>query len=129
MNTYTKQQWIAEQAREHPERVFTSLRHLIDGDWMREAHRRARNDREVWIQSPDTEEIRLHLLGLLDGLFEHIARDWYPIGDSLAEVIIWQLGQFRERRASRTLQWTTEKVPGTLKNAARDSLDLIRVDD
>ena len=40
MNTYTKQQWIAEQAREHPERVFTSLHHLIDGEWMREAYRR-----------------------------------------------------------------------------------------
>ena len=29
-NTSTKQQWIAEQAEKHPERVFTSLHHLID---------------------------------------------------------------------------------------------------
>ncbi|MCY4382613.1 MAG: hypothetical protein OXE44_05620 [Nitrospinae bacterium] len=43
-NTYTKQQWIAEQAREYPERVFTSLHHLIDGEWMREAYRRTRKD-------------------------------------------------------------------------------------
>lgn len=34
---YTKRQWIAKQAREHPERVFTSLHHLIDLDWMFEA--------------------------------------------------------------------------------------------
>ena len=41
-NTSTKQQWIAEQARKHPERVFTSLHHLIDMDWMLEAYRRTR---------------------------------------------------------------------------------------
>ncbi|MCY3820317.1 MAG: hypothetical protein OXH52_13285 [Gammaproteobacteria bacterium] len=94
-------------------------RNLMKGD----------NDREAWIQSPDTEEIRLHLLWLLDGLFEHTARGWYPIGDSLAEVIIWQLGQFRERRAFRTLQWITENLPGPLENAARNSLNLIRAGD
>ena len=44
MNTYTKQQWITEQAREHPQRVFTSLHHLIDKDWMIEAYRRTRKD-------------------------------------------------------------------------------------
>ena len=43
-NTYTKQQWIAEQARKHPERVFTSLHHLIDREWMLEAYRRTRKD-------------------------------------------------------------------------------------
>lgn len=41
---YTKRQWIAEQAREHPERVFTSLHHLIDLDWMFEAWARTRKD-------------------------------------------------------------------------------------
>ncbi len=43
-NTLTKQQWIAEQARKYPERVFTSLHHLIDLEWMREAYRRTRKD-------------------------------------------------------------------------------------
>ena len=42
--TYTKQQWIAEQARRHPDRVFTSLHHLIDIEWMHEATRRTRKD-------------------------------------------------------------------------------------
>ena len=41
---YTKRQWIAEQAREHPERVFTSLHHLIDLDWMFEAWALTRKD-------------------------------------------------------------------------------------
>jgi hypothetical protein len=44
MTVYTKQQWIAEQAREHPERVFTSLHHLIDLDWMFEAWAQTRKD-------------------------------------------------------------------------------------
>ena len=35
---------LAEQAREHPERVFTSLHHLIDIDWRLEAYRRTRKD-------------------------------------------------------------------------------------
>ena len=43
-NTLTKQQWIAEQARKYPERVFTSLHHWIDLEWMREAYRRTRKD-------------------------------------------------------------------------------------
>lgn len=43
-STYTKQQWIAKQARKHPDRVFTSLHQLIDGEWIREAHRRTRKD-------------------------------------------------------------------------------------
>ena len=47
--TSTKQQWIAEQAREHPERVFTSLHHLIDGEWMREAYRRAAQKTATWV--------------------------------------------------------------------------------
>ena len=55
--------------------------------------------RVIWRHSPDTEEIRLHLLKLLDGLFEHTAKDRYPIGHSLAQAIIWQLGQFKEQRA------------------------------
>jgi len=41
---YTKRQWIAKQAREHPERVFTFLHHLIDLDWMFEAWALTRKD-------------------------------------------------------------------------------------
>ena len=43
-NTYTRRQWIAEQAGEHPERVFTTLHRFIDLDWMREAYRLTRKD-------------------------------------------------------------------------------------
>ena len=43
-NTSTKRQWIAAQARDDPERVFNSLHHFIDMDWMREAYSRTRKD-------------------------------------------------------------------------------------
>jgi group II intron reverse transcriptase/maturase len=33
-------QEIAEQARQHPERIFTTLAHLMDVEFLREAHRR-----------------------------------------------------------------------------------------
>ena len=40
----TKLQWIAEQAGRDPKRVFTSLAHLIDADFLKEAYRRMRKD-------------------------------------------------------------------------------------
>jgi RNA-directed DNA polymerase len=40
----TKLQRIAETARQHPERAFTTLAHPIDIAWLREAFRRTRKD-------------------------------------------------------------------------------------
>ena len=40
----TKLQRIAKLAREAPDLAFTSLSHLIDIEWLREAHRRTRKD-------------------------------------------------------------------------------------
>ena len=68
MNTYTKQQWIAEQAREHPERVFTSLHHLIDGEWMREAYRRTRKDGATGIDGVTAGDYEKDLEANLDDL-------------------------------------------------------------
>ena len=40
----TKLHQIAKQARENPERVFISLAHLMDVDFLREAYRKTRKD-------------------------------------------------------------------------------------
>ncbi len=40
----TKLHQLREQARNHPERVFTTLHHLIDTDFLMEAYRRTRKD-------------------------------------------------------------------------------------
>src|SRR5918997_5842865 len=42
MNVSTKQQRIAELAKQRPEMSFTSLNHYLDVDWLREAYRRLR---------------------------------------------------------------------------------------
>ena len=59
--------------------------------------------RYVWKPSPDTEEVRQHLLSLLDSIFEHMLDDQYPIGNRLEDVVVWELREFREQRALRGL--------------------------
>jgi RNA-directed DNA polymerase len=44
MHVSTKQQRIAELAKQRPEMRFTSLHHYLDHDWLREAYRRLRKD-------------------------------------------------------------------------------------
>jgi RNA-directed DNA polymerase len=44
MNVSTKQQRIAELAKQRPEMSFTSLNHYLDVDWLREAYRRLRKE-------------------------------------------------------------------------------------
>ena len=90
------------------------------------------NPRYVWKPSPDSEEIRQHLLNLLDGVFEHMSRDRYPIGTGLGETIIRQLGEFREQRAVRHLEWIRENLkdsPDFMADAAREALARIREDE
>ena len=84
------------------------------------------NPREVWIPSPDSDEIRLHLLALLGNFFEHVFKGRYPIGQSLSRVIIWQLGQFREHRAAKHIEWISKNVPDDHADAARKALAQIR---
>ena len=77
-------------------------------------------------------EIRQHLLNLLKSIFEHMSRDWYPIGTGLGETIIRQLGEFREQRAVKYLEWIRENFqdsPGLTTDAARDALARIREDE
>ena len=72
--------------------------------------------REVWRQSPDTEEVRQHLLELLNGFPESTSHDWYPGSPGLIDIIIWQLGEFRESRAVPQLQ----RIAGNGSDALRD---------
>ena len=104
------------------------------------------NDREAWLPSPDSEEVRQHLLDLLDGFLENILGDRYPIGAGLeladfqkdvspgeyligvglGETMLWQLGQFREKRAEERIQWISENFPEPWSVAARKALAMIR---
>jgi len=53
---YTKLQRIAEQARRYPERVFTTLAHLIDVDFLREAYYRTRKNSAPGVDGETAEE-------------------------------------------------------------------------
>ena len=59
--------------------------------------------REFWMPSPDTEDIRRHLLALA-GQVTNEPRAEYPIGIGSEAVVIWQLGEFREVRAVPDLE-------------------------
>ena len=49
-------------------------------------------------ESPDTEVIRQHMLNLLERLEEQPSAE-YPLGINVDEIVVWQLGEFREVRA------------------------------
>ena len=87
------------------------------------------NPRYVWKPSPDSEEIRRHLLNLLASIFKHMVRDRYPIGTGLGETIIRQLGEFREKRAVTYLEWIRENLKDSvdfMADAASEALARIR---
>ena len=69
-------------------------------------------NREVWKPSPDSEAIRQHLLTILDQLEEEPTPE-YPIGTYADELVVWQLGEFRESRAIRQLQRIVSFRPDT----------------
>lgn len=58
--------------------------------------------RKVWQLSPDTEQVRLHLLDLLQQIPETLEHEYGTVYTD--EVVVWQLGEFREQRAIPALQ-------------------------
>jgi group II intron reverse transcriptase/maturase len=73
----TKLQRIAEAARQHPERAFTTLAHHIDIDWLREAHRRTRKDGATGIDGQTSDEYAANLEGNLQSLLERFKSGAY----------------------------------------------------
>jgi hypothetical protein len=59
--------------------------------------------RRPWQPSPDTEEIRQHLLALVQAISEQPVEE-YPAGVYTDEMVVWQLGEFREGRARDNLR-------------------------
>ena len=120
ISTSTKQQWIAEQAGEHPERVFASLHHLIDIDWMRAAYRLTRKDGAAGIDgvtAADCEEdLDLNSEDLLNRIKSgrHAApavrRRWMPKGDGASRPL--GIPSFEDKVAQRAILMLLEPVYG-----------------
>lgn len=68
----TELQRIAEQARDYPSRVFTTLVHLIDVEWLREAYRRTNKDAAAGVDKVTAREYERHLEENLQDLQERL---------------------------------------------------------
>ena len=73
----TKQQRIAELARQSPEMGFTSLAHFIDIDWLTGAFNRTRKDGAVGVDGQDGDDYAANLEGNLQSLLDRAKSGTY----------------------------------------------------
>src|SRR5262245_6398226 len=73
----TKQQRIAELARQSPEMGFTSLAYFIDLDWLQEAFRRTRKDGAVGVAGQDGKDYAANWRDTLQSLLERAKSGTY----------------------------------------------------
>ena len=76
-DVYTKQQRIAELAKQMPEAGFTSLAYHIDLEWMKEAYRRTRKDGALGVDGVTAEQYEADLDNNLLGLLERFKSGSY----------------------------------------------------
>ena len=73
----TKQQRIAELAKQSPQMGFTSLAHLIDLDWLHEAYRRTRKDGAVGVDGQTAADYEADLEDNLRSLLDRAKSGTY----------------------------------------------------
>jgi group II intron reverse transcriptase/maturase len=73
----TKQERIAELAKQSPQRAFTSLAYRMDLDWLKEAYRRTRKDGAVGVDGVTAEEYERDLEGNLRRLLDRAKSGTY----------------------------------------------------
>ena len=117
-NTSTQRQWIAEQAREHPDWVFTTLHRFIDLEWMREAYRLTRKDGAAGIDGvtaadyeKDLEANLLDLLGRIKSgsyVAPPVLRHYIPKADGTMRPL--GIPTFEDKVAQRAIVMLLEPV-------------------
>jgi hypothetical protein len=73
--------------------------------------------RKIWVESPDTEEIRLFLLNQLQQIQELPRAGEYPSPYSWDDIVVWQLGAFKESSALDDLKRISVFDPETINPA------------
>jgi RNA-directed DNA polymerase len=73
----TKQERIAELAKQSPQMAFTSLAYLVDIDWLKEAYRRTRKDGAVGVDGVTAAEYEQDLEGNLERLLDRAKSGTY----------------------------------------------------
>lgn len=116
----TKRQRIAQLARQSPEMGFTSLAHLIDTDWLREAYRLTRKDGAVGVDGQTGEDDAVDLEGNLRSLLERAKSGTYqappvrrvhiPKAGSVAETRPLGIPTFEDKVLQRAVVMVLEAV-------------------
>jgi len=76
-DVYTKRRRIARLAEQSPELGFTSLNHLIDIDWLREAFRLTRKSGTPGVDGQSAQEYEANLEENLQGLLQRAKSGLY----------------------------------------------------
>jgi RNA-directed DNA polymerase len=94
----TRQQRIAELAREKPELGFTSLAHLIDIFWLHEAYHRTRKDGAAGVDGQTGKDYEADLQANLQSLLDRAKSGTY-VAPPVRRVYIPKAGSETETRA------------------------------
>jgi len=73
----TKLHQLSEQARAHPDRVFTTLHHLIDVDFLMEAYRQTRKDAAAGVDGVTAKTYAENLEANLENLYQRYKTGCY----------------------------------------------------
>lgn len=73
----TKQQWIAQLAKQSPGMVITTLSHHLDRDWLREAYKRTNKGKAAGVDGVTAKKYEAKLEANLDDLLERVKSGRY----------------------------------------------------
>src|ERR1700757_106078 len=76
-NVSTKKERIAALEKQSPQMAFTSLAHLMDMDWLKEAYRRTRKDGAAGVDGMTADEYEQDLEGNLQDLLDRAKSGTY----------------------------------------------------
>jgi RNA-directed DNA polymerase len=94
---FTKQQRIAELARNCPDMSFTNLAHHIDMEWMLTAHGHTRRDGAVGVDGQTADEYEVNLEANLQNLLDRAKSGTY-VAPPVRRVHIPKAGSATETR-------------------------------
>ena len=94
---FTKQQRIAELARNGPEMAFTTLAHHIDINWMHMAYAQTRKDGAVGVDGQTADDYEINLMGNLQHLLNRAKAGTY-VAPPVRRVHIPKAGSPNETR-------------------------------
>ena len=116
----TKQERIAALAKQSPLMAFTSLAHLMDIDWLKEAYRRTRKDGAAGVDGVTADEYEQDL----EDVPEEIKKEMkFVFVDTVDDVIKSALEAAKKssptKSSSRTKKAASRKTKGNGKDTTR----------